>query len=662
MAKKKGIIKSIVTVVFAGGLAIGGYFLYKNFDTIKNTVSDWWNNITNQEEQKPTQNEELKDFTFSGNKITGYKGSDVVLDNLPTSYSMEIGNIEETLEISLDDMSDEEAMSEFNEKIMNSSFYCTPNGGDRFFFATYQEWNDYMSKNYPNEEQMKAFPMKFEFCSVKYVKGSDYQITEIADGAFAYNTILSRIVISENIKSIGQQAFYNCENLTEINIPEGITEIKYNTFYGCKRLENITLPNSLASIGHGAFDQTAIRNLTIPENVSNLDMIVSENSSLEEIHIKSVNISAEQLTSLASSIPNLKIYIPDDYYNENYELYFNQYIDQIYPENGTYPETPEEPEGKNLSIIFKNGDNIVSNETYTILDDNVYVKVPEDPTQKGKVFYGWELNGEIYDYNQIEYMLINDADKYEDTVTFIALFYDEPKLLEEFDINGQIKEDIESLTIVQKYCQVQKHTNIATYNSKEELLENKSLYVGKKFAYKNEKGSYDYLGVVDDSLLSSYADQCSFPLTCSSIETYMYDLSGYSEEEIYNFKSRNNYSIELSEGEFYIGSESVVFEYKEFKNDLAEKNIKTIIFTEGTIFYDYALIDCSSLEKIILENPTIITVANTDSSQVEESENLQIPEKVKVYVPDNLINAYKPDKTWSKVADQIHPMSELAEG
>lgn len=651
MSKSKGIIKSIVAVVLVGGLAVGGYFLYKNFDTVKNKVTDWWNDITNQEEQKPTQNDQVKDFTFSGNKITGYIGSEVVLDNLPTSYSVEIGDVEESLEITFEDTSDEDAMKEFNEKIEKGSFYCTPNGGDRFFSATYEEWNEYMSKLYPGEEQMKAFPMKFEFCSVTYTEGTDYQITEIADGAFSYNTILSKIVIPESIKSIGQQAFYNCENLTEIELSEGITELKYNTFYGCKRLENITLPNSLTTVGYGVFDQTAIRTLTIPENVSEFDMIVSDNSALEELHVNSSLISAEQITSLASFTSKLKIYVPDNYFVENYETFFNQYLDRIYPEYGTYPESPDEPEEKTVTVIFKNGTETISSENYFL---NSYVTFPEkEPAQEGKLFLGWVLEGNDEIVTSLEI-----TEDYGDTITLIAKFYDTPQPLDTFDENGDIKSDVETFTVAPKYYQIQKHTNIATYNSKEEFLEAKELYNGKNFAYKNEMGSYNYLGVID---IDTYEPNFTYPLTCSSIETLIYDLKGFTEEEIENFLTRNYYFVDIAEDESYIGSEYVVMEYKNFRYDLAEKNIKTIIFTEGTIFYDYALIDCSSLEKIILENPTIITVANTDSSQVEESENLQIPEKVKVYVPDNLINAYKPDKTWSKVADQIHPMSELAE-
>ena len=64
--------------------------------------------------------EEIKDFKFSGNKITGYTGTEVNLKTLPSSYSINIGEVKEVVEITVDDMSDEEAMKEFSEKVENN--------------------------------------------------------------------------------------------------------------------------------------------------------------------------------------------------------------------------------------------------------------------------------------------------------------------------------------------------------------------------------------------------------------------------------------------------------------------------------------------------------------------------------------------------------------
>ena len=656
MSKNKGIIKSIVAVVLVGGLAVGGYFLYKNFDTVKNKVTDWWNDITNQEEQKPTQNEQVKDFTFSGNKITGYIGSEVVLDNLPTSYSVEIGDVEESLEITFEDTSDEDAMKEFNEKIEKGSFYCTPNGGDRFFSATYEEWNEYMAEHYPEEEQMKAFPMKFEFCSVTFTEGTDYQITEIADGAFSYNTILSKVVIPENIQSIGQQAFYNCENLTEIELSEGITELKYNTFYGCKRLENITLPNSLTTIGYGVFDQTAIRTLTIPENVSEFDMIVSDNSALEELHINSILINPEQITSLASFTNKLKIYVPDDYFVKNYETFFNQYLNRIYPEHGTYPEEPDpEPEEKTVTVILMNGSEQVYSQEYKVGSYINFLDLEiEEPTQEGKLFLGWIMQGKDEILSNF-----NVTEAYGSTIVFEAKFYNEPQVLEEFDVNGNIKSDVETFTISSNYYFIKKHTNIATYSSKEEFLKAKDLYNGKNFAYKNESGSYTYLNQID---LESYEPNFNYPLTCSSIETSIYDLQNLTDEEISNFLQRNYYFIDIADGETYIGSEYEVCEYKNFQQSFSNSNLKTIILSEEiTSLYDTVFADCQHLEKLIIKRDFLVSVYTNEG---EVSDNLQLPDNCQIYVPDELLGEYKAVSFYQRYQNNIHPMSELelAEG
>ena len=55
--------------------------------------------------------------------------------------------------------------------------------------------------------------------------------------------------------SIGDWAFYGCEQLTSISIPRGITKIGDYTFHGCKALSSVTFPATVSSIGHCAFSR-----------------------------------------------------------------------------------------------------------------------------------------------------------------------------------------------------------------------------------------------------------------------------------------------------------------------------------------------------------------------------------------------------------------------
>ena len=43
--------------------------------------------------------------------------------------------------------------------------------------------------------------------------------------------------ISEGVKSIGDNAFYNCTNLVNVSLPDSLTSISFNTFYGCTNLQ-----------------------------------------------------------------------------------------------------------------------------------------------------------------------------------------------------------------------------------------------------------------------------------------------------------------------------------------------------------------------------------------------------------------------------------------
>ena len=65
------------------------------------------------------------------------------------------------------------------------------------------------------------------------------KITSIADHAFADNTQLAAVRISEGIKTIGSYAFSNCTSLTQV-VFDGTETIEYAAFKGCSELNNIS--------------------------------------------------------------------------------------------------------------------------------------------------------------------------------------------------------------------------------------------------------------------------------------------------------------------------------------------------------------------------------------------------------------------------------------
>ena len=95
-------------------------------------------------------------------------------------------------------------------------------------------------------------------------------VDEISGSAFKNQTLLTKTIIPDSVKAIGQNAFYGCLSLTDINIPDGVTKIAYNTFAKCGALKSVTIPESVTSIGKRAFDGTALTTVTLPEHLTEI--------------------------------------------------------------------------------------------------------------------------------------------------------------------------------------------------------------------------------------------------------------------------------------------------------------------------------------------------------------------------------------------------------
>lgn len=111
-------------------------------------------------------------------------------------------------------------------------------------------------------------------------------LKKVGAGAFASSHIAS-LVVPEGVESLGDYAFYGCNNLKDVSLPAsiktvgkgafgncrelqtidlsstGITEIPAQAFSGAVNLESVSLPASVVKIGREAFSHTKIESLDL---------------------------------------------------------------------------------------------------------------------------------------------------------------------------------------------------------------------------------------------------------------------------------------------------------------------------------------------------------------------------------------------------------------
>ena len=77
------------------------------------------------------------------------------------------------------------------------------------------------------------------------------------DGYIWYDTLPGRnarkVILSEGITSIGEYAFYYCQNLEQIVLPQGLQAIGAHAFEECRSLVDVTFPDSLQTLGEKCF-------------------------------------------------------------------------------------------------------------------------------------------------------------------------------------------------------------------------------------------------------------------------------------------------------------------------------------------------------------------------------------------------------------------------
>jgi hypothetical protein len=119
-------------------------------------------------------------------------------------------------------------------------------------------------------------------------------VTEISARAFKGYSEIEYVYVGDNVKKIGDNAFYNCKNLKgvyfseesaltaigvgafqqcglleEISIPVGVTTLRDSSFAYCRSLKEIALHDNLTAIEGLAFsDCSGLTNVVIPDSVT----------------------------------------------------------------------------------------------------------------------------------------------------------------------------------------------------------------------------------------------------------------------------------------------------------------------------------------------------------------------------------------------------------
>ena len=87
-----------------------------------------------------------------------------------------------------------------------------------------------------------------------------------------YRTCITAVEIKQGVSSIGDYAFYRCDNLDSINIGNSVSNIGYYAFLGCRSLTSVTVPNSVINIGNSAFGRCSnLASIIIPNSVTRIE-------------------------------------------------------------------------------------------------------------------------------------------------------------------------------------------------------------------------------------------------------------------------------------------------------------------------------------------------------------------------------------------------------
>ncbi|MBQ6018820.1 MAG: leucine-rich repeat protein [Clostridia bacterium] len=203
-------------------------------------------------------------------------------------------------------------------------------------------------------------------------------VISIGKSAFSHNNI-GTLTIGTGLPALSENVFSDNSALASVVIPSNITEIKNGAFIRCADLENVQLNEGITIIGDGAFSNTAIEEIRLPESLITLGAAF-RNTALQSIYIGK---NLQHVSASAFGDYSLSVEVDISAENESFAIYDDviyNLIDSdiaLFPIDKTIVEFPSWISSPTATKIGKNVTALsvaAGSEYLTVVDNILYTK------------------------------------------------------------------------------------------------------------------------------------------------------------------------------------------------------------------------------------------------------------------------------------------------
>ncbi|MBQ9946126.1 MAG: leucine-rich repeat protein [Clostridia bacterium] len=154
--------------------------------------------------------------------------------------------------------------------------------------------------------EAEPFPWEAHSDLIKKIVISD-GVTSIAEDAFYRCETVTDLTVSKDVKIINSYAFSHCSSLVNVRIPENssLINIAASSFAQCTSLEYIFIPVSVTRIGASAFSGSPLKTIDIPED-SKLETVNLSAFSATRLEIIPIPALVKSVVTSSVSVSSLK--------------------------------------------------------------------------------------------------------------------------------------------------------------------------------------------------------------------------------------------------------------------------------------------------------------------------------------------------------------------